>query len=153
MIPDYLSEQIGRYGSEFFIYPWELFKQRLQEEMIRSDRSGSPFTYVEFPFASLGDCWQSPAEAKAFWTTLFSVLANAARGSDVKGFLENDEGLGLVMLDSPASGWSDFYQRISQVIAKRSPEMVEKLDLWENGVKKFFYPDCVRSREEQTISI
>lgn len=149
MIPDYLVDHLQRYSSEYFIYPWNLFELRLQEEMIRSDRSGSPFFFAEFLFSNLPDVWPAQSDARRFWGVLLGVLASGARGSDVKGLLEGDKGIGLVMLDSGAEGWQEFYRRLQIKISKDAPDLLPALELWESKVIRLIYPECVRSESEE----
>lgn len=144
MIPDYLVEQLDRYQTEFFIYPWNLFELRLQEEMIRSDRSGSPFCYVEMNFSHWNRAWTQATDARHFSALLFQALANTARGSDFKGYLEHDKGLGLVFLDSGLKAWQQFYQRLHALMEQQAPELVPQLAEWESLLVRFEYPECVR---------
>lgn len=148
MIPEYIAEQLQRYSSDYFIYPWSLFELRLQEEMIRTDRSGSPFYYVEFHFSCLPDIWPDSADVKRFASLLLQVAVNSARGSDIKGLLENDRGLGLVLLDSGVEGWNVFRQRLDALLTKEAPEMLTKLEQWESTLVRFAYPEGIRTDTE-----
>ncbi len=148
MIPEYIAEQLQRYSSDYFIYPWSLFELRLQEEMIRSDRSGSPFYYVEFHFSRLPDIWPDSSDVKRFSSLLLQVAVNSARGSDIKGLLENDRGLGLVLLDSGVEGWHVFRQRLDALLTKEAPEMLSKLEQWESTLVRFAYPEGIRPDSE-----
>lgn len=148
MIPEYIAEQLQRYSSDYFIYPWSLFELRLQEEMIRTDRSGSPFYYVEFHFSRLPDIWPDSNDVKRFSSLLLQVAVNSARGSDIKGLLENDRGLGLVLLDSGVEGWHVFRQRLDTLLTKEAPEMLPQLEQWESTLVRFAYPEGIRTDSE-----
>jgi hypothetical protein len=140
MVPDYLAEHLQRYSTEYFIYPWNLFELRLQEEMIRSDRSESPFYFVEFPFLALSEAWGQPNHAQSFFELLLSTITNNARGSDIKGYLENERGIGLVLLDSGPEGWQKIIVRLRLLIEKQAPHLMAALPLWESKLVYVRYP-------------
>jgi len=148
MIPDYLVDTLQRYSSAYFLYPWNLFELRLQEEMVRSDRSGSPFYYVELPFSSVSTRWVVPGHARRFWEVLLRTMESAARGSDIKGFLEDEKGLGIVLLDSGPEGWQEFYSRLCLAIKTDATELEGHLEQWVSELPRFHYPDCVRNENE-----
>lgn len=147
MIPDYFEEQLARYSSEFFLYPWHLLELRLQEEMIRSDRSGSPFCFVELDFAHVERIWPDSGAARMFCAVFLDVLATNARGSDIKGYLEKDRGIGVAFLDSHLNGWQQFYTRLEARIQQDAPEIAAALPVWEKLPVRIEYPECVRTEQ------
>ena len=104
MISEYLKTCIRKQKREIVVYPNDLFEQRVQEEMIRTDEYKSYFVYAELDFESVRKNLPADQEEK-FWEAFFKTLATKGRGSDVLGLLEKDSGLGLILLDSKMDGW------------------------------------------------
>ena len=104
MTIDSLEPLLQEFEHELFLYPWEIFELRIQEEMIRADRSGCGFGYMEISFAGLRAVIDPTVDERTLWKTVLQCLAEILRGSDIKGFLGNDQGVGLVFLDSDESG-------------------------------------------------
>ena len=113
MISEYLKTCIRKQKREIVVYPNDLFEQRVQEEMIRTDEYKSYFVYAELDFESVRKNLPADQEEK-FWEAFFKTLATKGRGSDVLGLLEKDSGLGLILLDSKMDGWDRLVGRIRE---------------------------------------
>lgn len=92
------------FSHELFLYPWDIFELRIQEEMVRADRSGSGFGYMEVPFSVLRDMVRPTVDENSMYRTLLKFVSVTMRGSDIKGFLSGNSGLGLVFLDADREG-------------------------------------------------
>ena len=108
----YLESLLQEFHHELFLYPWDVFELRIQEEMVRADRSGSGFGYMEIPFVALRKVVRETINDQILWRAVFRFLAETMRGSDIKGYLAEDKGLGLVFLDSDVSGVEECCARL-----------------------------------------
>jgi len=102
----------NEYQHELFLYPWEIFELRIQEEMVRCDRGGASFGYMEIPFRGLRDAVQTSIDDGVLWRFVFRYFSETLRGSDIKGFLVGDQGLGIVILDSGFDGVRECRDRL-----------------------------------------
>ena len=135
MIPKFFQECIKKQKYGIVIYPNDLFELRVQEEMIRADEYKSYFVYAEMDFRAIRDALPNDEEEK-FWKAVLKSFATKGRGSDVIGFLENDNGIGLIMLDSRIDGWRRLVGRCKE-FAKDS---VSDVTRQRNTVKAFVDP-------------
>jgi len=136
-----LDELVWRHRHELFIYPWEMFELRIQEEMVRSDRSGSSFVYMELRFNRIEKLALPFVSSEDLWKEILRLLTEVFRGSDLKGYLEGNSGIGIVLLDSIYEGAQESGQRIlNQLIQKGW--FSENLTL-EAFLKITLYPESV----------
>jgi hypothetical protein len=136
-----LKELAGHLNHELFIYPWEMFEQRIQEEMIRSDRSGSYFAYVEMHFANMEKHKFHFVESQHFWERIFKHMTQFFRGSDIMGYIEDSAGLGVVLLDVQKNGADLGGNRILESL-KEVGWIPEPLEL-QDFLKITMYPDVI----------
>ncbi|HSQ42195.1 MAG TPA: hypothetical protein VLM37_07960 [Fibrobacteraceae bacterium] len=94
----------SEFQNSLFLYPWEIFELRIQEEMIRADRSNSCFSYLEIPFDLLRPMIKPQVDDRTLWHMTFQFLTETMRGSDLKGLLSENKGIGLVSLDCGIQG-------------------------------------------------
>lgn len=134
--PDCIKKQ--KYG--IVIYPNDLFELRVQEEMIRADEYKSFFVYVEMDFRAIRAALPSDEEEK-FWKAVFSSFATKGRGSDVIGFLENESGIGLVLLDSMMDGWHRLAGRFKEFAKDSVADIQRPLDT----IKALVYPAYIEA--------
>ena len=97
-----LFKLIRKHHFNISIYTAEIFERRCQEEIIRSDEDQSSFVYLEFDFDEIKKVAQSDEDSLRFLEVMLTALNRNNRGSDILGFLENDSGLGMLLLDSIA---------------------------------------------------
>ncbi len=97
---------------ELFLYAWEIFELRIQEEMVRADRTGSGFGYLELPFERIRSMIDNHVSDREIWTVIFKFLMDTMRGSDIKGFLSGNSGVGLVFLDADHQGVGECRDRL-----------------------------------------
>ena len=135
MISEYLKTCIRKQKREIVVYPNDLFEQRVQEAMSRTDEYKSYFVYAELDFESVRKNLPADQEEK-FWEAFFKTLATKGRGSDVLGLLEKDSGLGLILLDSKMDGWDRLVGRIREFGRDGVTDFGELL----GTVKAFVYP-------------
>ena len=112
-----LFKLIRKHHFNISIYTSEIFERRCQEEIIRSDEDKSSFVYIEFDFSSIRKILPTEEGSSLFWEVFLSALNKNNRGSDILGFLENDTGLGMLLLDSKIEGWIRVRGRILQTRA------------------------------------
>jgi len=89
---------------ELFLYPWEIFELRIQEEMVRADRSNCGFGYMEIGYQGLRNAIVPNVDDRTLWRAVLQFIAETLRGSDIKGYLADNRGVGLVFLDSDLTG-------------------------------------------------
>lgn len=140
MIPKFFQDSIKKQKYGIVIYPNDLFELRVQEEMIRADEYKSYFVYAEMDFGAIRNALPKDEEEK-FWKAVLKSFATKGRGSDVIGFLENDSGIGLIMLDSRMDGWHRLVGRFKE-FAKDSVSDVKRPI---NTVKAFVYPAYIEA--------
>jgi len=140
MIPEFFHSYIKKQKNGVVLYPNDLFDQRVQEEMIRADEYKSYFVYAEIDFDSIRNALPQDQEEK-FWEAVFKSFATKGRGSDVLGILENESGVGIIMLDSKMDGWDRLVGRIKE-FTKNS---INDIDKPLNTIKAFVYPAYINS--------
>lgn len=109
---DVLETVLQEFETELFLYSWEIFELRIQEEMLRADRTGAGFGYLELPFARIRAMIRPEIEERELWLAIFRFLSETMRGSDIKGFLSANAGVGLVFLDATPQGVMDCRERL-----------------------------------------
>ncbi len=124
------------------IYTEEIFERRCQEEIIRSDEDNSFFVYVEFNFEAIHNILPIEENEKLFWQCFFDAISKDTRGSDILGFLEQDSGVGLLMLDSKINGWTRVRGRIIQAATAYNFDIIQMV--LDQTVKPIVYPACIQ---------
>jgi hypothetical protein len=109
---EYIESILSELSHELFLYPWEFFELRIQEEMVRADRSGIGFGYMEIHFDAMRKALKPEVNERTLWQSIFTVISESMRGSDVKGHIAGDGGIGLVFLDSTMQGVIEFRERL-----------------------------------------
>ncbi len=94
-----ILELVKKHKYNYYIYDNDVFENRIKEEKIRSDIFKSDFAYIELYYGDLLPIDTSEVRVKAIWDIILEVFATSLRGSDIKGHLQNDEGLGVIMVD------------------------------------------------------
>jgi hypothetical protein len=94
-----------------------MFERRLAEEKLRADKYSLDFVYFEIHFANLIKDGTHEEIAKKIWMVILRVLADFVRGSDVKGFLTENIGIGVLLLDSQEGAIERISQRIETRLA------------------------------------
>lgn len=117
-----LKELVKKYKYDFFLYPNNIFDLRIQEEMQRSEITDSNFIYLEFPYLIFEKLSENKHDEIENWHHFFDLIAKELRGFDVKGFLSNNRGIGIVFLDCP-DGYNDILkERLLKGLKTRSPK-------------------------------
>lgn len=96
-----LDEILASPDFKHFLYPADLFQQRLKEEFLRTNRNGRPFTLIKIyvhQFDIFSD-WNKTAMAIRSWKISVLTLLAELKFIDVIGFLP-DGGLGLILLNA-----------------------------------------------------
>lgn len=142
MMKETLFNLIRKGHYNISIYTAEIFERRCQEEIIRSDEDKSSFVYLEFGFESIRAALKTEEDNETFWNLFLAAIVKNGRGCDLIGFLENETGIGMLLLDSKIEGWIRVKGRIEQTAkAAGFDRMVEVLT---NLVKPIVYPACVQ---------
>ncbi len=84
------------------VYPASLFKTRLREEFLRTNRTQRPFLYFrivtrQFDLIGFGK-FESPS-IRAWKIAVLTVLTET-KFTDIVGYLDNPDGLGVIFIDS-----------------------------------------------------
>ncbi len=128
------------------IYTAEIFERRCQEEIIRSDEDKSSFVYLEFDFAAIRKILSTEEESMLFWDVFLTALNKNNRGSDIIGFLENETGLGMLLLDSKIEGWIRVRGRILQTADNMGVSSIA--GVLASIVKPIVYPTCIADAQD-----
>lgn len=148
MMKELLFNLIRKHKYEISIYTEEIFERRCQEEIIRSDEDNSSFVYIEFDFESVRSSLATEEENAEFWEVFFASLNKSNRGSDIIGFLENESGLGMLLLDSKLEGWNRVMGRIEQMGVTMNFAQVK--GVLEKAIKPIIYPACLQNTSSET---
>lgn len=95
-----IEELLVLFRYEFYLYSPELFELRIREEKLRADFLHTSFAYLELGFETLFSETLEKSELKPLWRSIMQALHLFVRGSDVKGFLPDNRGLGILFLDT-----------------------------------------------------
>jgi hypothetical protein len=77
---------------------------------------------------------------------MLTALNRNNRGSDILGFLENDSGLGMLLLDSKIEGWIRVRGRILQ--CADSQGFQKAASIITSVVKPIVYPTCIADAQD-----
>ena len=146
MMKETLFEIIRKCRFNISIYTAEIFERRCQEEIIRSDEDKSSFVYLEFDFKTIKEMLKTDEQNEIFWEVFLESLTKNSRGSDIIGFLENNSGLGMLLLDSKLEGWNRVRGRIEQIAQRREFSAISLILL--NAVRPIVYPACIQDESE-----
>ena len=146
MMKETLFEIIRNRHFNISIYTAEIFERRCQEEIIRSDEDKSSFVYLEFDFKTIKDMLKTDVQNEIFWEVFLESLTKNSRGSDIIGFLENNSGLGMLLLDSKLEGWNRVRGRIEQIAQRREFSAISLI--LPNAVRPIVYPACIQDESE-----
>lgn len=141
-----LFKLIRKHHFNISIYTAEIFERRCQEEIIRSDEDQSSFVYLEFDFEEIKKVAQSDEDSLRFLEVMLTALNRNNRGSDILGFLENDSGLGMLLLDSKIEGWIRVRGRILQ--CANSEGFSKATNIIASVVKPIVYPTCIADAQD-----
>ena len=141
-----LFKLIRKHHFNTSIYTAEIFERRCQEEIIRSDEDKSSFVYLEFNFEAIKKIAQTDEVAMQFWDVFLTALNRNNRGSDILGFLENDSGLGMLLLDSKIEGWIRVRGRILQTADSENYPLAASII--SAVVKPIVYPTCISDAQD-----
>ena len=141
-----LFKLIRKHHFNISIYTEEIFERRCQEEIIRSDEDQSSFVYLEFDFGAIRKILQDESANIQFWEVFLTALNKNNRGSDIIGFLENETGLGMLLLDSKIEGWIRVRGRILQTAD--SMGFNSAASLISATVKPIVYPACINDAQD-----
>lgn len=140
MMKKILFDEIKNHKYDLIIYPAEFFELRIQEEIVRSEENNSSFVYIEILFNSLKDSFDNHTTERRFWESAIRGISIKKRGSDVFGFLQEENGLGLLLLDSKIDGWLRLQDRINEFCKITIGDIS---DILKKGTKAFVYPSCI----------
>jgi hypothetical protein len=142
MMKELLFNIIRKCRFNISIYTAEIFERRCQEEIIRSDEDKSSFVYLEFDFKTIQDMFKTEEQNEIFWEVFMEALSKNRRGSDIIGFLENNTGLGMLLLDSKIEGWNRVRGRIEQIAMTKDFGAASLILM--NAVRPIVYPACIQ---------
>ena len=146
MMKETLFEIIRKCRFNISIYTAEIFERRCQEEIIRSDEDKSSFVYLEFDFKTIKEMLKTDEQNEIFWEVFLESLTKNSRGSDIIGFLENNSGLGMLLLDSKLEGWNRVRGRIEQIAQRREFSAISLI--LPKAVRPIVSPACIQDESE-----
>jgi len=144
---DYLFNLIKKHQYNISIYTEDIFERRCQEEIIRSDEDNSSFVYIEFDFNSIDNILGNKINSQQFWNIFLETLSQNKRGNDVLGFLEHENGIGLLLLDSKLDGWTRLAGRFTRIASEHHFTIMNLV--LEKNVKPIVYPSCIQDIQAQ----
>ena len=150
MMKETLFEIIRKCHFNISIYTAEIFERRCQEEIIRSDEDKTSFVYLEFDFKTIQSMFSNEGQNELFWEIFLESLTKNSRGSDIVGFLENNSGLGMLLLDSKIDGWNRILGRIEQIAMRREFGAISLI--LPNAVRPIVYPACIQDPSTPTAT-
>jgi hypothetical protein len=100
MLPEELSLVLRKYQNKVFVYAWKYFTKRIHDELFYSVVEESPFFYVEIKFSVVYKELPTIDDRSKFWKVFFDLLSTQKRGCDLCGFLNKNEGIALLLVDS-----------------------------------------------------
>lgn len=95
-----LKKILGLDVPENFVYSPGLFDMRLKEELLRSNRQGSPFIYLQLPLVDFNRLGMERASSDRMraWKIAVLSLFTFVSPIDIKGYLDGDSGIGVIMI-------------------------------------------------------
>ena len=102
--------------------------------------------YLELDFAAIRKLLQTEEESMEFWDVFLTALDKNNRGSDIIGFLENEAGLGMLLLDSKIEGWIRVRGRILQTADRMGCTSIASV--LSTIVKPIVYPTCISDAQD-----
>ena len=141
-----LFKLIRKHHFNISIYTEDIFERRCQEEIIRSDEDKSSFVYLEFDFSAIEKILKDRDTCIQFWDVFLTALNKNNRGSDIIGFLENEAGLGMLLLDSKIEGWIRVRGRILQTADSMGCTSIASV--LSTIVKPIVYPTCISDAQD-----
>jgi len=100
MLPKELNLVLRKYKNKVFVYAWEYFTKRIHDELVYSVLEESPFFYVEIKFNVVYRELPSMEDRLKYWKVFFELLSMQKRGCDLCGFLNENDGIGFLFVDS-----------------------------------------------------
>ena len=147
MMKEQLFNLIGKHRFNISIYTKELFERRCQEEIIRSDEDKTSFVYLEFNFEQIAQKLGNDEDNSKFWEIFLEALAKNNRGCDIIGFIEDEAGLGMLLLDSKIEGWTRVKGRIEQTANINDFPHVSSI--LSTLVTPIVYPACIQDMQQK----
>ena len=144
-----LFNLIRKHNYDISIYSSEIFERRCQEEIIRSDEDKTSFVYVEFDLEAVKSKLQSEECTLLFWEIFLAALNKSCRADDVLGMLENDSGIGMLILDSKEDGWNRIKGRIHQAAQTQGYLLMDQI---LNLAHPIVYPSCIQNSNLDSAS-
>ena len=147
MMKEQLFNLIGKHRFNISIYTKELFERRCQEEIIRSDEDKTSFVYLEFNFEQIAQKLGNDEDNSKFWEIFLEALAKNNRGCDIIGFIENEAGLGMLLLDSKIEGWMRVKGRIEQTANINDCPHIS--NILSTLLTPIVYPACIQDMQQK----
>jgi lipopolysaccharide/colanic/teichoic acid biosynthesis glycosyltransferase len=102
------------------VYPTDFFQARLKEEFLRTNRTQKPFLYIKVvtrQFDLVGFAKPDNAAIRA-WKIAVLTLFTETKFTDVVGYLNDENGLGVISLDSDISRLEQLRKQILRNISR-----------------------------------
>lgn len=125
---DFVLEHISQFRYDAYFYTSELFTRRIHEEKYRCGELGTQFCLLEIPYDGLIIPGVEHEIKIQIWREFLSGMHSSLRGSDSRGFLPKNSGIGVLFLDSGREALEIFLSRM------RSRMNSAQLDPYLNGL-------------------
>ncbi|MGL1935533.1 MAG: hypothetical protein OCD01_10950 [Fibrobacterales bacterium] len=132
-----ILELLKKHKYNYYIYEPVIFEKRINEEKIRADHFQSNFAYIEIFYRDLLPIDTSEMRVKAIWDIILEVFSLSLRGSDIKGHLKNDEGLGVMMVDCDSYAPERLRKRIVEKLYEA--DVLKYIINKDNFINAYFY--------------
>lgn len=114
----FVKKLLQKQKFDAYVYSAEIFERRIHEEKFRASELGTSFCYLELSFDHFTVLDASPEIVEKSWQHLLQILPNCLRGSDIRGWLPDHSGLGLLLLDCTEVALQVFFHRLRQHMAE-----------------------------------
>ena len=150
MLQEIQKVLLGSESGTGYIYPPGIFDMRLKEEILRSNRSRVPFILIEIEtkhFDLYGFEKTNDKNITAWKIAVLTIFSNTSI-IDLKGFLPNNRGLGVLLINKTIE---DIQQIKKQILRNlRDAKLLEKIRLKpQNPFFKAYFNSGKREREHQ----
>ena len=136
------------------VYPASLFKARLREEFLRTNRTQRPFLYFrivtrQFDLIGFGK-FESPS-IRAWKIAVLTVLTET-KFTDIVGYLDNPDGLGVILIDSDLHALERLRRKIIVNLNKAGLVSVLKKKLRQPVFQVFLYTGLQEKKDQKLDS-
>jgi len=143
LFQEQIQELVRDLRNDFFLYPAPVLNMRIQEEMCRTDKGGLPFWYLALYSNPLLKALPESVSEMEAWRTIFLWMSRNLRGSDIRGFLEDEKGIAVLFLDHQPDSAFNVPERLLQFL--RDEKLIGPDLKVEELMEAASYPETLHS--------